>query len=436
MMLSTFNRMDHDREEPSSRHSRQSVLGSMNASRTPRQRSLSHHARCPAGSCQSSKPHRHNTYGTAKLCLLLSLCFFVLNCSAYSISLSEAASTLEESLVEGSSDVDSYGLDSPAEHEKVLPKGDLLRSALQRLAESGTIVVDQRPPPVPVSPTSWELVDIEEEIKKRMEKRAVSSSASSTASSTAAVATATASTTTTLPTPFDSGFSNNITDSCSTFMNSFLNDATFKTCLPFSLLLQSSNSFFQVEKSLVRTTQLLDYTCSANVTACTTYTTSLAANVSNSENCGSDLRNQNPLVIQALVGLQSYQVMYQASCLKNSDTGAYCFADAVTNSSSPTDSYPYYLPLNVSLPGGSQPTCDSCLKSTMDIFQAATTNRSSTIASTYSAAAQLINVQCGPTFLNTSLASVSVTTSAAAPNIALGNTGLLALVIVIASWFL
>lgn len=174
----------------------------------------------------------------------------------------------------------------------------------------------------------------------------------------------------------------------------------------------------------MRTTQLLDYTCSANVTSCSAYTSELAANLSASANCASDLSKQNPLVIEALVGLQSYQTLYQASCLINPTTSSYCFADAVTNSSSPTDVYPYYLPLNVSLPGGSQPTCNACLKNTMAVFQSATSNRSAPIVSTYSTAAELINVNCGPTFINTSLASTSVTTSAASIQNPVNNLGL------------
>jgi hypothetical protein len=73
-----------------------------------------------------------------------------------------------------------------------------------------------------------------------------SSSSTSTVSGTATTTVALSSTliaatplaTSQLPVPFDIGFSNNITSSCSSFMTSMLTNSTFKSCLPFSLLLQ------------------------------------------------------------------------------------------------------------------------------------------------------------------------------------------------------
>jgi hypothetical protein len=74
--------------------------------------------------------------------------------------------------------------------------------------------------------------------------------------------------------------------------------------------------------------------------------------------CKSDFDNDSPLVIQALNGLVAYPVAYSASCLRDQE-GSYCFANAVSNMSSPTDSYPYYLPVGQELPAGSRPTCNS-----------------------------------------------------------------------------
>jgi hypothetical protein len=154
----------------------------------------------------------------------------------------------------------------------------------------------------------------------------------------------------------------------------------------------------------------------------------LANNLTSSENCGADYEAQNPTVQAAHTGLIAYEPLYTASCLKNPSTSAYCFADAVTNASSPTDSYVYYLALNQSLPGGSQPTCNSCLQDTMAVFDAAAANRSQPVASTYVAAAQQINVNCGPAFVNASLpAAVSFgTLSATLPSPLLGMATLLA----------
>lgn len=130
---------------------------------------------------------------------------------------------------------------------------------------------------------------------------------------------------------------------------------------------------------------------------------SLANNLTTTANCGADYTAQNPTVLAAHTGLIAYKPLYTASCLKNPQTSSYCFADAVTNASSPTDSYVYYLALNTSLPGGSQPTCNACLQSTMAVFDTASANRSQPVASTYVDAAKQINVNCGPGFVNASL---------------------------------
>jgi hypothetical protein len=74
--------------------------------------------------------------------------------------------------------------------------------------------------------------------------------------------------------------------------------------------------------------------------------------------CKADLDSNTPLVIQALNGLVAYPVAYTASCLRDSE-GSYCFANAVSNTSSTTDSYPYYLPIGQELPAGSRPSCNS-----------------------------------------------------------------------------
>lgn len=83
-----------------------------------------------------------------------------------------------------------------------------------------------------------------------------------------------------------------------------------------------------------------------------------ARELQSSSACKTDLDSDTPTVIQALNGLVAYPVAYQASCLRDRD-GNYCFANAVSNASSPTDSYPYYLPIGQELTPGTRPTCNS-----------------------------------------------------------------------------
>lgn len=343
----------------------------------------------------------------------------------------------------------SYYIDEEMVEEREV---EPLESTFARLARSGTILVDQSPPPIPVGEWSEDPVPESNDHDLKPRDGTNSSSSASTANTTlktsiSSSATAAASTTVTsipadttasaspLPSPFDIGFSGNITSDCQSFMNSMLSNATFKTCLPFSLLLQNSASFFQVEKSLVRVTQTLDYSCAANVTECSNLMSAFASNLTTSDACASDLSSENPLVQQAHLGLLAYKPLYSASCLRDPATSAYCFAEAITNASNSADSYIYFLPLNISLVGGSQPTCDTCLKNTMAIFEAATADRSSALASDYVSAATQVNVNCGPTFVNASLAAAAVS-SASTRATHPGNMGLFTLVLVLASWLL
>src|ERR1700712_3473603 len=96
-------------------------------------------------------------------------------------------------------------------------------------------------------------------------------------------------------------------------------------------------SFFQAEKSPVRITQVLDATCSANVTSCDKLMSSFASNITATASCAGDLNTGNPLILQARAGLLAYKPLYTATCLKNQASKSYCFAEAITNASNPSD---------------------------------------------------------------------------------------------------
>jgi hypothetical protein len=194
-------------------------------------------------------------------------------------------------------------------------------------------------------------------------------------------------------------------------------------------------SFFQAQKSIVRITQVLDASCTANVTTCGRVMAAFASNITSSSACSSDMQTGNPLVNQAHLGLLAYKPLYTATCLKNQISKSYCFAEAITNASNPSDNYLYYLPLNISLPGGSQPTCNSCLQNTMAVYSAATSDRTSALASDYVDAAMQVNVNCGPTFTNASLAAAVATNASPAPILG-NNYGLIALVFAVGSLLL
>ncbi|KAI9742820.1 MAG: hypothetical protein M1818_003549 [Claussenomyces sp. TS43310] len=326
---------------------------------------------------------------------------------------------------------------------------ETFRSTLDDLAKNGIILVDQSAQPSMESQLGLRLERVEEDLRRRDEgrdadpfllerrKEKSSSSASSTATATT-ITVATAAPASQLPSAFDSGLGSSFeSQTCPSYIKGFLEEPKFKACLPLSMLLESSVSFFQVEKSIVRVTQTLDVACGANVTSCNVYLSTLANNLTTAANCAADYANGNSVVMQVYTGLISYRTMYQASCLRDPSTDSYCFADAITNSTSPTNSYIYYLPLNTSLPGGTNPTCNTCLQHTMAVFQTSAANRSQPVSSLYAPAAQQINAICGPGFLNTTVPVEAAVTSTSAVFGPYSHTvGLVALVMLVFGWVL
>ncbi|KXT19009.1 hypothetical protein AC579_8736 [Pseudocercospora musae] len=227
----------------------------------------------------------------------------------------------------------------------------------------------------------------------------VSGSATATESS---VQTAT-DTATALPQPFDTNLGNNFTSTtCPTFFTDFLNNQTFKDCLPFSLLLQTSNAFFTASRSVVRLTQALDASCKVDFQKCSAVMAGLAIDIQSNDHCGPDLQMMNPMVSQAFNGFKAYDTLYHAGCLTDS-SGNYCYANAATNISAPASSYIYYLPLGVQLPGGSRPACTQCLQNTMSIFAETAGNSSQPLSRHYVSAAEQVQMNCGPTFVKSSV---------------------------------
>ncbi|KAF2719146.1 hypothetical protein K431DRAFT_191664, partial [Polychaeton citri CBS 116435] len=225
------------------------------------------------------------------------------------------------------------------------------------------------------------------------------------AATTRPLQTAVAPTQSPLPRPFDSSLGNNFTSpACPAFFNDFLSNPSFQACLPFSLLLQTSNSFFAASRSLVTLTHTLDATCNVNFTECSALMASLAQEIQSDDTCGEDLEMQNPMVQQAYNGFVAYEPLYQAGCYSDHD-GNYCFAKAVSNSTASTGSYIYYLPLGVQLPGGSRPLCNNCMQSTMAIFAQYASNSSQPLSDTYAPAASQIDMTCGPRFVSASVQS-------------------------------
>ena len=95
---------------------------------------------------------------------------------------------------------------------------------------------------------------------------------------------------------------------------------------------QTSNGFFAAERSLVLLTETLDATCDVNVTQCSALMAYYESEIKSNDNCGADYAAENPMVMQAHSGFLAYEPLYNAGCLKNPDTGAYCKYSTVSSS--------------------------------------------------------------------------------------------------------
>ncbi|CRK07810.1 hypothetical protein HYQ45_001848 [Verticillium longisporum] len=209
-----------------------------------------------------------------------------------------------------------------------------------------------------------------------------------------------------LPSPFDSSMASTFTNTdnaaCPTFINALLSNSDFKKCYPISMLLLSSNGFFEASKSLVNIVRVLDAGCDVDFDFCKTYLGSVAEQLVKDENCGPDYNKGHAVVRDTYVGLTTYETVYKATCLQSKDDAMYCYATATTFSDA-SNIYPYHLPFNLTFPGSATPECSWCLSETMAIFHSQAADRRKLISLTYQSAARQINTVCGPEFVNETL---------------------------------
>lgn len=166
---------------------------------------------------------------------------------------------------------------------------------------------------------------------------------------------------------------------------------------------QTSTGFFEARKQLVSTVKVLDATCAADVTPCTDFLSKAAQNLTSEANCKREFEQNQTQVLLAYRGLRAYKVLYSATCLQDDSSNSYCYANAVTNLSTPSDAYLYFMPYGLSLPGASKPTCNRCTQKTMSIYHSAAADRRQLVASKYEDAAHQVNTLCGPNFVNSTL---------------------------------
>ncbi|KAI0077347.1 hypothetical protein K474DRAFT_1661770 [Panus rudis PR-1116 ss-1] len=187
----------------------------------------------------------------------------------------------------------------------------------------------------------------------------------------------------------------------------------FRSCRPFSLLVQSSDAFIeQAQNNLTTLNDIIWGTCNTDTSTdqCESNMAWFSDNIK--KTCSTELQNQNPLVIQAVSGLDTYSLLRQTACLADPSTNVYCYLLAAHNSN-PSDLYFYQLPLGIKLPNSAKPSCSACTKSVMALYEGAldqgknggngnnATSASSSdgLKKTYDSAANVANGQCGPGYV-------------------------------------
>jgi hypothetical protein len=127
--------------------------------------------------------------------------------------------------------------------------------------------------------------------------------------------------------------------SCPSFFATFLNSASFQACRPLSLLLGTSNGFFQAEKNASTILPyVIDQSCDV-APSCADTMAAYAIKLKQSNVCGPDLAAGNALATTAYNGFLNYQLYYEIGCQKSETTDNYCLAEAADSGTDQSSMY-------------------------------------------------------------------------------------------------
>ncbi|QRV91054.1 hypothetical protein RhiJN_19072 [Ceratobasidium sp. AG-Ba] len=104
------------------------------------------------------------------------------------------------------------------------------------------------------------------------------------------------------PQPFDSSLAYNFTTTtCSSFFSDFTTNITFRACRPFSLLLGTSSTFFDIQSNLTELTAAMGGTCDTpqTIDQCRATMGWLAGEIVKPTVCGTEIAAQNAMVLEA-----------------------------------------------------------------------------------------------------------------------------------------
>ncbi|KIY70721.1 hypothetical protein CYLTODRAFT_370623 [Cylindrobasidium torrendii FP15055 ss-10] len=202
----------------------------------------------------------------------------------------------------------------------------------------------------------------------------------------------------TLPDPFPAAFNSDITQNyasmtCYRFFSNMTSSASFKLCRPFSILLQTSNDFIDAQSNLEDLNTLVWATCNPPLgfDACRSNMEWFANALPTA--CAADVEDESKIASSTLRALQAYEPMYKTACESDPSSNTYCYVNAAHNSN-PSDQYFYQLPLGISVPKTSTPSCSACTKSVMNVYANAYAENDA-LQKTYPAAQVLADGACG-----------------------------------------
>ncbi|WVO16119.1 hypothetical protein L204_103786 [Cryptococcus depauperatus] len=209
-----------------------------------------------------------------------------------------------------------------------------------------------------------------------------------------------------VPTPLDLSISKSLSPPCMVYLTSLVSSLTFLSCLPFSLLLTTSSTYASLvsqalsQGNFTSLNDLVSYTSSPQPGSeqCEAYMLGVMSALSSKSNCGVDLSNKSPVALKAKLGVGNYKVMKEAEALVNSDTGVYCYLEALA-SERPDDLYLWGLPGGISLPSSSKPSCSKCSGLLLNTYGAHLSNTQTLNSTVISTAVSRVNEECGRNFV-------------------------------------
>ncbi|KAJ6470614.1 hypothetical protein C8R47DRAFT_1148695 [Mycena vitilis] len=232
------------------------------------------------------------------------------------------------------------------------------------------------------------------------------------------------------PQPFGSDLSQNFSStSCFTFFSNMTNTVAFRSCRPFSLLLQASDAFIEAQEDLQRLSNIVWGTCNTTIEddECSANMAWFSSTLVSQ--CAIDLKDGNSMAVNTQIALNAFDLMRSAGCLVDPTTNTYCYVDAVRNSN-PSDTYFYALPLGISMPNNTIASCSACTKSLMTMYYGAMGNGSlGALHGSYPSAAKIAVSDCGTGYATLTTASTGAARPVRTPALLLGALPVLVLLV-------